>query len=199
MCAASLQIRQDGGRTFAVWWNVRRDSSADLLFSGSNDGGSSWSAPIPVDTLDGGETACARPAPSLAVTGEWVYVAYSMEAREGTGVFLTHSMDRGGMFHSTVPVLYGDHLVRVAVAADSTVVAVAYEDPNSAESRIFVALSRTQGHFIEDHLQASIDDVVASAPDVSVAGREVAVSYDGVTRLVDRARAARRANSVIVR
>jgi hypothetical protein len=156
---------------------VRRDSSADLLFSGSNDGGSSWSTPIPVDTLDGGQTACARPAPSLAVRGAWVYVAYSMEAREGTGVFLTHSMDRGGMFHSTVPVLYGDHLVHVAVAADSDVVAVAYEDPNTAAPRIFVALSRTQGHLIEDHLQASTGDLVATGPEVSVAGREIAVSY----------------------
>jgi hypothetical protein len=178
MCDASMQVVRDSTRTFAVWWNVRPDSSADLLFSASDDGGASWSLPIPVDTLDHGGTACTRPPPALAVSGAWVYVAYSMAAREGTGVFLTHSMDRGTMFHSTVPVLYGDRLVHVSVAADSAFVVVAYEDPNSAAPTIFVAISRTQGHFIEDHVLASNGAAVASAPDVSLAGREVAVSYD---------------------
>ena len=50
--------------------------------------------------------------PSLATVGDDVYVAYSMAAPEGTGVFFAHSM--GSMLHAPVPVIYGERLVSTA-------------------------------------------------------------------------------------
>jgi hypothetical protein len=162
-------------RLFSAWWSVRRDSSAVLYTSSSQDGGSSWAAPTAVDTTDIASVGCSRPPPSLATVGDDVYVAYSMIAPEGKGVFFAHTM--GMMLHSPVPVIYGDRLVSTSIAADSTRVLVAYEEPNGTRPQIDLALSVTQGHLFEVHTTASraVDD--ASTPTVAFSGATIAVSW----------------------
>src|SRR6185437_7036683 len=67
LCTGSVQaVRQDDGTLVAVWWSVRSDSSALLLSAVSPDGGTTWRAPLRVDTADVSVVGCSRPAPSLA-------------------------------------------------------------------------------------------------------------------------------------
>ena len=109
-CAGSLVAAPARGDTaFAAWWAPRADSSALLVVARSDDGGLNWRHPEVADSTDKGRTGCARPAPFIAAdtTNGYVHVVYFMVAAEGPGVFFTHSMGRGVMFHSPVPVVYG--------------------------------------------------------------------------------------------
>lgn len=178
ICTGSLQAaRQDDGTLVAVWWSVRSDSSAVLLSAVSPDGGTTWRAPLRVDTADVSVVGCSRPRPSIAASGGFVHVAYSMRAAEGVGIFYAHSMSRGQKYEQPVTILYGDHLTRVAVASDRGVVAVAYEDPNGMVQQIGLAISRDWGHIFGDRTQGSTGVGAATAPQVAVAGRQVAVAW----------------------
>ncbi len=126
-------------KSAAAWWSVRSDSSAVLYVSASADSGRTWGTPTAVDTSDVSSAGCRRPPPSLVTVGDDVYVAYSMAASEGTGVFFAHTMS--GMVHSPVPVIYGERLVATAIAADARHLVVAYEEPNGTRQQIDVAIS----------------------------------------------------------
>jgi len=99
-----------------------------------------------------------------------------MEAREG-GVFVAHSMDRGALFHSAVPIAYGEGFGATAIAADEDHVVVAYQDPNAGSPRVALAISATMGHIFERHLTVSGADVRATAPQTALRGSLVAVSW----------------------
>ena len=177
LCAGSVRVGRDTtGAWYAAWWSVRADSTADLVVSYSADG-RSWAAPATVDTMDVGATGCRRPPPSIYVDGDNVHVAYAMAAREGPGIFASHSMDRGTMFHSPVPVVYGERIGLTAIAARGNTVAVAYEDPNSDPRRVAVALSRTLGHIFEDREIVSPPTGPAHGPGVAVGDGVVAVTW----------------------
>ncbi|HEY4133027.1 MAG TPA: hypothetical protein VGM50_20595, partial [Gemmatimonadaceae bacterium] len=158
LCRTSLVHAAGITRLFAAWWSVRRDSSAILYAAASPDAGKTWAAPIVVDTSDVSSFGCTRPAPSVTTVGDDVYVAYSMIAPEGKGVFFAHTM--GMMLHSPVPVIYGERLVSTAIAADGDRVLVGYEEPNGTRPQIDLAYSVTQGHIFEVHTVASrsVDD-----------------------------------------
>lgn len=175
VCATSVRTAPALTRTFAGWWSVRPDSSAGLYVATSRDGGASWSAPLAVDTIDVATVGCDRPPPALTTVGDDVYVAYAMAAPEGMGVFFAHTM--GGMLHAPVPVIYGERLVRTAIAATGDRVAVAYEEPNGRRPRVDLAFSVTQGHIFELHTEASRDVDVAHDPAVAFAGDHIAVSW----------------------
>jgi hypothetical protein len=174
-CERSLRRAAATVHAYAIWWSVRADSSAVLYVARSADAGRSWAKPIAIDTADMSTNGCDRPPPSLTTVGDDVYVAYSMIAPDGRGVFFAHMMS--GMLHSPVPVVYGERLVNTAIAAQDPRVAVAYEDPNGSRRQIGVALSTTQGHLFEWRTTASrvIDD--ATSPAVALAGRSLAVSW----------------------
>jgi hypothetical protein len=174
-CAASVRLARGTTRTFAVWWAVRKDSSANLVVASTADSGKTWGMPSSVDTSDVSSAGCNRPPPSLATVGDDVYVAYSMAASEGTGVFFAHSM--GSMLHAPVPVIYGDRLVSTAIAADANRVAVAYEEPNGSRQQIDVAVSATQGHIFELHTVATRDVDVAVLPRVAFDDAIIAVGW----------------------
>lgn len=176
-CTASVRVARDTiGDWFAVWWSVRADSSADIVVSRSSDG-VVWSAAVRVDSADVAAVGCRRPPPSIAVDGGNVHVAYAMTAREGPGIFASHSMDRGMTFHSPVTVVYGGRIGLTAIAARGDVVAVAYEDPNSDPQRIGVALSRVQGHIFEDREIVSPETGPAAAPSVALGDGVIAVTW----------------------
>jgi hypothetical protein len=174
LCAATLRSSQGRTRIFASWWSVRADSSAVLYIAGSPDG-RAWLPALKVDTTDVSPNGCNRPAPALTTVGDDVYVAYSMIAPEGKGVFFAHSM--GNMLHAPVSVIYGERLVEAGIAADEHRVAVAYEEPNGSRPQIDVAMSLTQGHVFDWHATASRGIDVASSPAVAISGPELAVSW----------------------
>lgn len=174
-CERSLRTAVGTVHAYAGWWSVRPDSSATLFVARSADGGKSWDNRIAMDTSDVSSSGCDRPAPALTTVGDDVYVAYSMIAPEGKGVFFAHVM--GGMLHAPVAVIYGERLVHTAIAAQDPRVVVAYEDPNGSAQQIGVALSATQGHLFDWRTTASRSIDHAVQPAVALSGRELAVSW----------------------
>jgi hypothetical protein len=133
-----------------------------------------------VDTTDRGVTGCRREPPAIAADSSsgYIHVSYGLQAPEGPGLFFSHSMDHGATFHSPVPILYGERLGRTSVAAQGDVVAVAFEDPNSATPRVGLALSRTMGHIFEDRvIPVSDDNGAAIDPLVALHGRHITVAW----------------------
>ena len=130
-----------------------------------------------VDSTDTGRVGCRRPPPSIAADRENVHVAYAMAAKEGPGIFASHSMDRGMTFHSPVAVVYGERLGLTAIAARGDTVAVAYEDPNSDPQRVGLAFSRTMGHTFEARQLVSPVTSPAHDPGVAVGGGRIAVTW----------------------
>jgi hypothetical protein len=175
ICANTMRVAEGAAREFAVWWGLRGDSTAVLYASASPDRGTHWEPAMIVDSAGAGGRGCGQRAPALATLGDDLHVAYSMTAPEGAGVFFAHFM--GSMFHSPVPVIYGDRTVATAIAVDGARVAVAYEQPNGRAAQVGISVSGTQGHLFEIRVDASrsVDD--ASDPLVALAGHTVAVSW----------------------
>jgi hypothetical protein len=188
VCKRSVRTALGTTQAFAVWWSVRRDSSAGLYVARSADRGHTWGSRIAVDTADVSTSGCDRPPPAVTAVGDDVYVAYSMVAPDGTGVFFAHVMS--GMLHTPVAVIYGERMVRTAIAAQDPRVVVAYEDPNGSGQQIGLALSTTQGHLFDWRTTASRSIDHAVRPVVALAGRVLAVSWspapsdDGTRRVV---------------
>jgi hypothetical protein len=172
---------------YGVWWSKRDGGRAVLLASRSDDGGGTWIAPVPVDTTDRSTVDCSRPAPAIAADGSsgYVHVTYFLNAAGGPGVFFAHSMDRGELFHSPVPIMYGARPSETAVAAADSVVVVAFEDPNSQRPQISLAMSRTWGHiFARERPEASSGTPEAERPLVALRKELVAVGWHGKDRAV---------------
>jgi hypothetical protein len=136
----------------------------------SGDRGGTWDPPVVVEARDRGRRACERPAPGIVydpVSG-YLHLVYFIEAADGAGVFFAHSMDKGGMFHAPVAVVYGNAPTDAAVAGTGDSVVVVFEDPNATTPRIGVALSSSAGHIFEQRGQVTPDDVQAVAPWVAL-------------------------------
>ena len=194
-CPGSVRVALSGTsgiERYVAWWAPRADSSAALLSARSTDGGRSWSAPEPVDTADHRPVGCVRPPPAIAADSSsgYVHVAYSMRDAQGAGIFFSHSMDRGKMFHWPVTITYGDHLTDVAIAVHGDTVAIAYVEPSSDHPQLGLALSHTMGHIFEDRLRVpSSSD--ASDPAIAIAPGRLVVAWihhipGGATSLVTR-------------
>jgi hypothetical protein len=176
-CPVSVRAVRAGPAMFASWWIVRPDSSAQLVVARSHDGGASWESPVVADSTDHSVRGCARPAPAIAVDSAagYVTVAYFMEPQSGSGIFSCHSMDGGRTFHAPVPIVFGGNASSVGIATSGGRVAVAYEDPNSTEPSVGVALSRTMGHIFEHREIVSSDNERAREPVVELRGNAVRV------------------------
>jgi hypothetical protein len=180
ICAGSLVATPAKGDTaYAAWWAPRADSTALLVVSRSDDGGRSWHAPETADSTDHGRSGCVRPPPFIAADSAngYVHLVYFMVAAEGPGIFFTHSMGGGEMFHSPVPIVYGERATAAAVACNGDTVAVAYIDPNAVTPQVWLALSRTTGHIFESQMAVSSSMDKAARPLVAVQGHRVAVAY----------------------
>ena len=141
---------------------------------------------VAADTADAGRTGCRRTPPSIAADSGSVHVAYAMTAREGAGVFVTHSMaGMPDLFHTPVAIVYGsfsgDATGRTAIAARGNTVAVAYEDPNSNPARVGVALSTTMAHLFEWRGLVSPPTGSATDPAIELRGDTVLVSWSGAS------------------
>lgn len=177
-------VLASGGEAYASWFAVRPDSSVRLRVARSDDGGRTWNPGVTADTTDVGTTGCARPAPFLAADSlnGYVHLAYHLVAREGAGLFFTHTMERGALFHEPVPIVYGDRPSAAAVASRGDTVVVVYEDPNSRLPRLGLAVSRTQGHIFEARMPASDENGEARLPRVAVLGGRIAVVWTASQR-----------------
>jgi hypothetical protein len=181
VCAGSVRVATDGqGGLFAAWWAPRSDSSAALVVARRvvADSGA-WGAPVVADARDRGRAGCARPAPGIAADAHrgYVHLAYYLDAPAGAGVYGGHSMESGSYFHDPVAIVYGDRPVAATIATSGDRVAVADEDPNSARSRIAVAVSLSAGHVYEHRTEASPASMRAPTPRVALDGRRLAVAW----------------------
>lgn len=181
-CPGSLRAARQGDGSFAAaWWSVRRDSSAILVASRTSaDDSASWEPTIAVDTADVSRAGCRRPAPSIATSAGLVHLAYSMKAREGTGVFYAHSMTAGKSYEPAVAIIYGDRLSDSDVAADRGIVAVAYEDPSGASPQTGLAISQDWGHLFGGRTRVSSGSSATTQPLVAVRDSTIAVSWGQV-------------------
>ena len=174
-----MSIRTAGGSKMLLraWWSVRPDSSAVLSMQRSENQGGGWDNAIEVESRDRGRRGCQRPAPGITYdsTSGYAYLVYFVEASDGAGVFFAHSLDKGGMFHSPVPVVYGNTPSVASVAARGDSVVVVFEDPNSTTPRIGIALSHTTGHLFDQRAQVTPDDVAAVAPWVALDHKRITV------------------------
>ncbi|MEO8576843.1 MAG: hypothetical protein ABI556_09095 [Gemmatimonadales bacterium] len=172
-CEVTLRIATDGESAFAAWFAVRRDSSV-LLLTARSMNGAEWSKPVVADSTDRGTRGCGRPPPAIAAdpSSRYVHLAYFIEPAGG-GVFFAHSMDSGATFHSAVPIVFGNNPVRTSVASNGERVVVAYEDPNSRQPMIALALSKTMGHLFEKRVAASTEYGRARQPVVRVTGDSI--------------------------
>jgi hypothetical protein len=129
------------------------------------------------DSTDRSVRGCGRPPPSIAVdtTNGYVHLAYFAEPASGDGIFFAHSMDSGRTFHSPVPIVFGDTPASVSVASAGDRVAVVYEDPNSSQPMVGVALSRSMGHIFARREIVSSDNERARQPTVDLHGDTVRV------------------------
>ena len=192
-CPGSTRIALGAGKEMhAVWWSVRPDSSVALLASRTLDGGATWAAPVPVDTTDIGGLGCTRLPPAIAVdqaTG-YIHVVYSIETPSGAGVFFSHSLERGALYHAPVAIVYGDRHSAADVAAHASRVVVAYEDPNLREQsagRIALAISRTDGHIFERRVPVTGGSAAVGSPRVAISADRVAVSWAESDRMINGA------------
>jgi hypothetical protein len=136
-----------------------------------------WDSATVVDSRDAGRRGCRRPASGItydAASG-YVYLVYFVEASDGGGVFFAHSMDKGGMFHSPVPVVYGNVPAMASVAGHGDSVVVVFEDPNSTTPRIGIVLSHTTGHLFDQRGQVTPDEVSGVSPWVALDHQRITV------------------------
>ena len=176
-CIRSIRTSGTEADLFRVWWSSRSDSSTILSMQRSSDRGGSWQAPVVVESRDRGRRGCDRPAPGVyydPVSG-YLHLVYFIEGNEGAGVFFAHSMDKGGMFHAPVAVVYGNTPSVASVAGMGDSVVVVFEDPNSTTPRIGIALSRSAGHIFEQRGQVTPDDVQAVSPWVALDHEKITV------------------------
>lgn len=184
-CVATRRAaRALGDEAYASWFTVRADSSVLLRVARSDDGGVSWQPAVSADTMDVGRSGCDRPVPYIAADSlnGYVHVVYYLDAKEGAGLFFTHTMERGALFHEPVPIVYGDRPSQASVASRGDTVVVAYEDPNSRLPRLGLALSRVQGHIFEHRLPASDETGEARTPRVALRGTRLAVAWTATSR-----------------
>ena len=173
-CPGSLRIAKTRNEEYSVWWEARRDSSA-VLMTARRANGRRWSEPVTADSTDHGVRGCGRPAPAIAADSAsgYVHIAYFAEPRNGAGIFFAHSMDKAATFHAPVPIVFGRNPARVSVASDGDRVAVAFEDPNSTQPTVSIALSKTMGHIFESRSVASSENGQARQPLVRIEGDSI--------------------------
>ena len=180
ICPGSLvSVRARGDTAFAAWWTPQRDSSSRVVVARSDDRGHAWRDAVVADSTDRARWGCARPPPFLAADSlnGYVHVVYFLVAPEGPGVFFTHSMEGGTMFHEPVPIVYGERPSVASVASRGDTVAVAYEDPNASAPQIWLALSRSTGHIFDERMSVSSANVSSTHPAVAFRGRRVTVTW----------------------
>ncbi len=164
---------------YGAYWRLGPEGNGELVVARSDDGGATWNEPTVADSRDRSIAGCARHAPAIAAdsVGGYVHLAYFLDPREGRGIWYTHTMERGALWHWPVAVVFGDRPGRTAIAVQSDTVVIAYEHPGSTAPVLGLAISRTAGHMIEQRMRATGDTHRAVHPDVALRDGRVALSW----------------------
>src|SRR5688500_8631613 len=179
-CESSLvSAESQGDERYAAWFLARPDSSVALIVARSSDGGATWSPSVVAYGRDRGRRGCARPAPALAAdsANAYVHAAYFIEPADGAGVWYTHSMERGALWHQTIGVLYGEEPAAASIASAGDTVLVAYEHPGAGGSRLGVAISRQAGHTFDERLRAVRANGTVSQPRIALRSGRIALAW----------------------
>ena len=194
-CPGSLvTTRGRGSERYAAWFLSRFDSSVVLQVARSADGGTTWGTPVVADGRDHGRRGCSRPPPALLADSATAYVhaAYFIEPIEGAGVWYTHSMERGTLWHETIGVLYGDEPAAASIASAGDTVLVAYEHPGSGGTRLGLAISRQAGHTFAERLRVVHANGTVREPRIAVRGKRIALAWREEPRSVGTTRSTAR-------
>ena len=179
-CPASLAAtRAQGDEWYAAWFIARSDSSVVLVVTRSTDAGATWGTHVVADERDRGRRGCSRPRPALhadAASG-YVHAAYFIEPGEGAGVWYTHAMERGAVWHQTIGVLYGEEPASATIASAGDTVLVAYEHPGSGGTRLGLAISREAGHTFAERLRVVRANGAARDPRIALRAGRVALAW----------------------
>jgi hypothetical protein len=186
-CEGSVATtRARAGEWYAAWFIARPDSAVVLVVARSTDDGATWSSPIVADDRDRGHRGCSRPRPALHAdsASAYVHAAYFIEPSEGAGVWYTHSLERGTVWHQMIGVLYGEAPASASIASAGDTVLVVYEHPGSGGRRLGLAISRQAGHTFDERLRV-VRSNHAVSPRVALRNGRVALAWlaDGGTRL----------------
>ena len=194
-CKGSLvTTRGRGDERYAAWFLSRFDSSVVLEVARSADGGTTWGTPVVADGRDHGRRGCSRPPPALLADSATAYVhtAYFIEPIEGAGVWYTHSMERGTLWHETIGVLYGDEPAQASIASAGDTVLVAYEHPGSGGTRLGLAISRQAGHTFAERLRVVRANGTVREPRIAMRGNRIALAWREEPRSVGTTRSTAR-------
>ena len=179
-CGGSMAVtRATGTEWYAAWFLARSDSSVVLVVARSTDSGATWGAPVIADGRDRGRRGCSRPRPAIHADtmSAYVHAAYFIEPEEGAGVWYTHSMEQGSIWHQTIGILYGEEPVAASIASARDTVLVAYEHPGSGGTRIGVAISRQAGHTFGERLRVVRGSGAVRQPRIALGGGRVALAW----------------------
>jgi hypothetical protein len=192
-CETSVTTtRSRDGEWYAAWFVARPDRSVMLIVGRSTDDGATWSTHV-ADERDRGRGGCLRPRPALhadSVSG-YVHAAYYIEPSDGAGVWYTHSLEQGTVWHQRIGVLYGDEPASVSIASAGDTVLVAYEHPGSGGRRLGLAISRDAGHSFDERLRVVHSSEGVLAPRVAFRNGRVALAWLARASAADVAPASR--------
>jgi hypothetical protein len=121
-----------------------------------------------------------------------VHAAYFIEPIEGAGVWYTHSMERGTLWHETIGVLYGDEPAAATIASAGDTVLVAYAKPGYGGTRLGDAIARQSGHTFAERLRVVRANGTVSEPRIAMRGNRSALAWREEPRSVGATRSAAR-------
>jgi hypothetical protein len=176
-CRTGLATGRDGS-VYVVWRQIAAGEVRDIAIAHSNDGGLSFSDPVPVHRDGWIFPGCPHAGPTIAVAGDGsVHVAWYTGKQGRQGTYYAASADGGRTFATPIPLLVGEwvppSLARVAVDGDQ--VWVAWDDRREERGLRRVHLARVERGQLSEALRLN-----GSTPDLALAGsRQALVWHDG--------------------
>jgi len=128
-------IATDGANVYAVW----SDNNSSILFSHSNNGGATFSAPLTISTnADSG-------IPSIATDGTNIYVAWNDDITGSSDILFSHSPVSSIAFSAPVTIHSNSGFGTASIATDGVNVYVVWNDNFSGISNILFSQSLING------------------------------------------------------
>jgi hypothetical protein len=180
-CCRTALATAPGGIVYAAWRAVLPGNIREIVVARSNDRGSTWSAPVLVQTDDWQVDACPHAGPALAVDSkERLHVTWWSGKEGSAGVFYARSDDGGKSFAHVTPLGTAEFSqpahVQLAIG-DSGVLAVAWDDGTLQTPRIALSISRDGGERFTPVRYISAEGRAASFPVLAVNGNELTVAW----------------------